>query len=115
MANHTISKPLGMVEDVLITIAGVKFEASFLILEVGNLYDMLLGRPWLRAAEAIHDWGNDMLTMRLGTKQVTITTSRINVPKATRPGDIFVSEPNELWEKLTASNIFPVATLDLNW
>ena len=43
MANQTITDPLGMVENVPIRIAGVKFEASFLILEVGDSYDMMLG------------------------------------------------------------------------
>ena len=62
MADQAITEPLGMVENIPIRTAGVKFEASFLILEVGNSYHMLLGRPWLRAAGAVHDWGTDELT-----------------------------------------------------
>lgn len=114
MANQAISEPLGMVEDVPIRVAGVKFEASFLILDVGNCYDMLLGRPWLRTAGAVHDWGTDELTMNLGTRKITISTLTTEVPKESRPGDIFVSEPQELWKKLAESNIVPIDTLDLN-
>lgn len=63
MADHTISEPLGMVDKVPIRVGGVKFEASFLFLDVGEAYNMLLGRPWLRTTNAVHDWGTDELTM----------------------------------------------------
>ena len=64
MADQTLAEPHGMVTDVPIRIAGIKFQATFLVLDVGDAYDMLLGRPWLRAAGAVHDWGTDQLTMK---------------------------------------------------
>ena len=45
MADQTVSHPVGIVENVPIRVAGIKFETSFLILEVGDSYDVLLGRP----------------------------------------------------------------------
>ena len=71
MADQTISEPLGMVDKVPIRVGGVKFETSFLILDVGEAYDMLLGRPWLRTANAVHDWGTDELTMQMGSRKVS--------------------------------------------
>ena len=103
-----------MVENIPIRTAGVKFKASFLILDVGNSYDMLLGRPWLREAGAVHDWGTDKLTIKWGNKKVTISTSVAEVPKASRPEEVYIAKSNDLWGKLEACNIVPVATLDLN-
>ena len=109
-----------MVQAVSIRVAGIKFEASFLILEVGDSYDMLQGRPWLRrpwlrATETVHVWGTDELTIKQGSKKVTITTAVTQVPKANRPEEVFIAESDDLWKKLEENNIVPVATLDLNW
>lgn len=115
MADQTVSEPLGMVTQVPIRVGGVKFEASFLILDVGEAYDMLLGRPWLRAAGAVHDWGTDELTMQMGPKTVSISTRPVTVPVKCRPGQMYLAEPDQMWSKLKSSGIMPVATLDLNW
>ena len=109
-----MASELGMVENIPIRTTGVKFEASFLILDVGNSYDMLLGRPWLRAAGGVHDWGTDELTIKRGNKKITLSTSVTEVPKASRPEEVYSAESDDLWGKLEACNIVPVATLDLN-
>ena len=85
MADQTVSDLVGMVENVPIRVARVNFETSFLILELGDSYDVLRGRPWLRTTGAIHDWGTDELTMKIGTKKVTVSTSSTTVPKKERP------------------------------
>lgn len=115
MANQTLSEPIGLVEDVPIRVAGIKFRVSFLILDVGDSYDALLGRPWLRAAKAVHNWSTDELTLINGETKVTIPTMQEEIPKACRPGDIYVAEADELWKKLEGSSIVPLTTLDLNW
>lgn len=74
MADQTVSEPLGMVDQVPIRVGGVRFETDFMVLEVGEAYEMLLGRPCLRAARAIHDWGTEELTMQLKNKKVSIDT-----------------------------------------
>ena len=103
-----------MVENVPIRVGGVKFETSFLILDVGEAYDMLLGRPWLRAAGAVHNWGIDELTMKLESKTVMISTAPTSIPGKSRPGHLYVTEPEEMWRKLKATGIMPMATMDLN-
>ena len=115
MADQTVSDPVGLVENIPIKVAGVKFETSFLVLEVGDSYDILLGRPWLRTSGAIHDWGTEELTMKVGTKKITVSTSSTTVPEKVKPEEIYWSKPQELWKKLEASNIVPLATVDLNW
>ena len=66
------------------------------------------------AAGAVHDWGTDELTMKIGDKKVTISTSAIKLEEKKRPIDLFLTEDQETWKKLEASNIVPVATMDLN-
>ena len=85
MADQMVSGPVGMVENVPIRVAGVKSETSFLILEVGDSYDVFLGRRWLRTIGAIHDWGTYELTMKIGTKKVTVLTSSTTVPEKNGP------------------------------
>ncbi|MCO5580583.1 hypothetical protein L7F22_034453 [Adiantum nelumboides] len=115
MADQTVTNSLGLVEEVSIRRAGVKFETSFLVLKVGKSYYIRLGRPWLRAAGVVHDWETDELTMKTGNKRVTVSTSTTRIPGASRLGEILMTETQELWEKLEAINIVSMETLDLNW
>ena len=39
----------------------------------------------------------------------------ISVPVKCRPGQMYIAEPDQMWNKLKSSGIMPVATLDLNW
>ena len=70
---------------------------------------------WSHAAGAIHDWGTDELTIKQGTKRVTMSTATTSVPKADRPEEVFLAESNDLWKRLMDISIVPVATLDLKW
>ena len=45
-----------MVEDVPMRVACVDFATSFLVFDVEDSYDMMLGRPWLlQATKALHN------------------------------------------------------------
>lgn len=55
MADQRIVQSLGLVGNIPVKAGGMKFSASFLILDVGHSYSMLLGRPWLKVANALHD------------------------------------------------------------
>ena len=63
MADQQAVQLLGLVEDVELRIEGARFATSFLILDVGTLYLMLLGRPWLKMVKAVHDWTTGVITM----------------------------------------------------
>ena len=93
MADQTIAKPLGMVNQVPIRVGGVEFETTFIILNIGEAYDMLLGRPWLRAAGAVHDWGADKLAIELNSRKVSIDTRPATVPVSNRPGLMYMVTP----------------------
>lgn len=114
MADQTIAEPLGMVDQVPIRVGGVKFETAFMVLDVGEAYEMLLGRPWLKAAGAVHDWDTGELTMKLKSKKLFIDTRPTTVPVAYRPDQVYIAEPAQLIAKLNLTGIMPVATLDLN-
>ena len=114
MANQTVAEPQGLVEDVPIRVGGVRFNTSFLVLDVGEAYDMLLGRPWLRAAGAVHDWKTDKLKMQDSKRTVVISTALAEIPKSRRPGDIYIAEASDIWKKLEANLIIPMTVVDLN-
>ncbi len=39
-------------------------------------YSMFLGRPWLKRAKTHHDWGNNILTIIVDTKIVTLSIKK---------------------------------------
>jgi len=47
---------------------------------VDSKYSMLLGRPWLRDAKVVHDWGNNIITIQNnGTVEIIIITKHLGV------------------------------------
>lgn len=97
-----------------IRVGGVKFKTAFLVLDVTEAYEMLLGRPWLRAAGAIHDWGTGELTMQLKNNKVSVDTRPTTVPIACRPSLVHITEPTEVLARLKTTGIGPAKTMDLN-
>ena len=75
MADQRIVQPLGMIENIPVKAGGFKFSASFLLLDVGDSYGMLLGRPWLRVANALHDWQLNTVTLRSRGKSAVLQTN----------------------------------------
>lgn len=45
MEDLILLDPMGVMENVFIRVVYIRYEASFLILEFGNVYDMLVKRP----------------------------------------------------------------------
>ena len=72
MADQRAIQRLGLVEDVELQIEGAKFATSFLILDVGTLYSMLLGRPWLKMAKAVHEWTTRVITMENKSRHMEV-------------------------------------------
>ena len=66
----------------------------------------------MRVARLVHDWGIDRLIMYAIKEKVNFLASlpqQVYIPR-----DIFVLKSHELWKKLEASTIIPMAKLDLN-
>ena len=49
------------------------------------LSSMLLGRPWLKIAEAIHDWNTNTITLRSKGKKVVLITNSKKVEETQKP------------------------------
>ncbi|KAH7442174.1 hypothetical protein KP509_03G074800 [Ceratopteris richardii] len=61
-------KPLGIVEKVLIEMDRLIFSLDFVALnlpQVNGGFPLLIGRPWLRHIQAMHDSGNDTILVNL--------------------------------------------------
>lgn len=115
MADQRIVQPLGLVEDIPVKAGGMKFSTSFLILDVGNSYGMLLGRPWLRVANALHDWKHNTLTVRSKGRSVVLNTNSKKLSDSIKPEMLCQKQtPKHIETMLVALNIIPIAEIDLN-
>ena len=60
MANQTLAVPLGMIKDCRINTRGEEYVVTFHVIKMysnNDTFPILLGRPWLKMADAIVDWG----------------------------------------------------------
>ena len=78
MANETIAKPTGLLQDVKIHIHGIPYIVILIVIDCQTIksdYSMLIGRLWLRNAKIIHDWANDQVQIM---ENGTVKTVKIN-------------------------------------
>ena len=62
LANGSVRKPYGLVEDVIVRIEDCYFPVDFLVVDMKmtkelNQASIILGRPFLATAKAVTDWG----------------------------------------------------------
>jgi hypothetical protein len=58
MVDQTITKPVGLIEELKMYVHGIPYITTFTILQntvVNSNYSMLLGRPWFIDAKVAHD------------------------------------------------------------
>lgn len=73
LANHQNVKCLGVVKSLEIEAYGVKNLCDFYVMPAGlGAYPIILGRPWLRAVNAVQDWkrGTISLSGKVGIKRL---------------------------------------------
>ena len=72
MANRSMVKPEGVLEDVLVTVGKFFFPVDFIILdmEADSQVPLLLGRPFLATGVALIDMQKGVLTLRVGEEAV---------------------------------------------
>ena len=72
MADKTMKKPVGIVDDVLVKIGTFIFPADFVVLDMEEDADMplIIGRPLLRTARALIDVHQGKLIVRLNDKSL---------------------------------------------
>ncbi|KAL7601030.1 uncharacterized protein LOC111910598 [Lactuca sativa] len=71
MANHSVTHPRGIIEDILVKIGKFVFPVDFVIMdmkEVANV-PIILGRPLLNTARALVDIRESKLTLRVGDEE----------------------------------------------
>ena len=68
MADQTMEKPEGVIEDVLVKVAKFIFPVHFIILDMeeDSQVPLLLGRPFLTTGAALIDMQKGVLTLRVG-------------------------------------------------
>ena len=68
MADRTMEKPEGVIEDVLVKVRKFVFPVDFIILDIkeDSQVPLLLGRPFLATGAALIDMQKGVLTLRVG-------------------------------------------------
>ena len=68
MADRTLAKPEGVIEDVLVKVGKFIFPVDFIILDIeeDSQVPLLLGRPFLATGAALIDMQKGVLTLRVG-------------------------------------------------
>ncbi|GJS34160.1 reverse transcriptase domain-containing protein [Tanacetum coccineum] len=72
LANHSITHPMGIAEDVVVRVDGFTFLADFVVVnfEPDPRVPIIIGRPFLRTAKALIDLYEETLTLRVGKEEL---------------------------------------------
>ena len=71
LADRTLRKPAGILEDVLVVVGTFAYPVDFVILEMDDNTDaMILGRPFLATVGAVIDVKGGKLKLRFGNDEV---------------------------------------------
>ncbi|XP_070019414.1 uncharacterized protein [Nicotiana sylvestris] len=78
LADRTVKRPSGILDDVLIQVGKFVFPADFVILDckVDEEIPIMLGRPFLATGRAIIDCETGELKMRLNDKEITFNVQK---------------------------------------
>ena len=79
MADRTMAKPEGVIEDVLVKVGKFVFPVDFIILDIeeDSQAPLLLGRPFLATGAALIYMQKGVLTLRVEKKQLTSICSKV--------------------------------------
>ena len=83
MADRTLAKPEGIIEDVLVKVGKFIFPADFIILDMeeDSQVPLLLGRPFLSIGAALIDMQKGILTLRVGEETADFNLILRNLDK----------------------------------
>ncbi|GJT23176.1 reverse transcriptase domain-containing protein [Tanacetum coccineum] len=72
LANHSVTHPMGIAEDVVVRVYGFTFLADFVVFNFkpGPIVPIILGRPFLRTAKALIDLYEEKLTLLVGSDEL---------------------------------------------
>jgi hypothetical protein len=76
LANRSKVKPIGVLDDVIVTLASWEFTVDFMVIQSKLMegHPMILGRPWLAIANAyiVCQNGEMIISNGLSTKTITL-------------------------------------------
>jgi len=89
MADQKKVQPVRLIQNLKIDLARCTLKILVIVLQMEDTleaYSMFLRNPWLKQAKSHHDWGNNILTIIVDTKIVTLSTEkRVMVHPSQRP------------------------------
>ena len=87
MADRSIAKPWGVIEDVLVKVDKFIYPVDFVVLDMGddNEVPLILGRPFLATGRALIDVEAGCLTLRVDNDQVHFHKSHSAKPYEIKP------------------------------
>ena len=82
LADGSIRKPHGIVEDVIVRIEGCYFSVGFLVVDMKITKELsqapiILGRPFLATAKAVIDWGKGEVILKVGEHTVKVNINKL--------------------------------------
>ena len=79
MADQRKVMPKGIIRDVRLDVGGIIIRTTLTVIDMvssEDSYSLLLGRPWLKEAQAQHDWPLNKLTLTQKGNKVEVSTQR---------------------------------------
>jgi len=78
MADRSVKRPIGLLEDVPVRIGKYFIPVDFVVLDIDEDVNIpiILGRPFLNTAGAVIDVGNGRLTLQIGDDKVTFNLAK---------------------------------------
>ena len=82
LANGSVRKPDGLVEDVIMRIEDCYFSVDFLVVDMKKTKELsqapnILGRPFLATAKALTDWGKGEVILKVGEHTMKVDINKL--------------------------------------
>ena len=82
LADGSVRRPHGVVEDVIVKVENCYFPVDFIIVDMKSTKDftdssIILGRPFLATAKAITDWGKGEVIFQVGDSTIKVSINKM--------------------------------------
>ena len=82
LADGSVRRPHGVVEDVIVKVENCYFLVDFIIVDMKSTKDLtnspiILGRPFLATAKAITDWGKGKVIFQVGDSTMKVSINKL--------------------------------------
>ena len=82
LADGSVRRPHGIVEDVIVKVENCYFPVDFIIMHMKSTKDftdapIILGRPFLATAKTIMDWGKEEVIFQVGESTMKVSINKL--------------------------------------